>query len=325
MSSYKNNKDGTLTPIATNNHISQGLPQEGFVTEGELVEAVDEAKDYTDEKINDVWKAQGQLGAKNLIPFPYNDTHKEYTGITYDAQDDGSILINGTSTSYSFFLIQRAANLLPHGDYIISFNRGDVPANANLSLSIGITRKTNYQYTTKAYVDKTLDGKQFTIDETWDDYFIEIRISINSSGISFEDFAMCPMIRLASDTDSTWQPYAPTNYKLMQSDNALAEGLAKFGKRLWQGNFTSGSIEVAGAAKYKVILVYLTDNVLTIGNHYSGGGSYGSSGDYGMVQAGYQLSPTSSGDNMIYNITETAKGGRRNGAQAAIIAIYGLF
>ena len=40
MSSYKNNKDGTLTPIATNNHISQGLPQEGFVTEGELVEAV---------------------------------------------------------------------------------------------------------------------------------------------------------------------------------------------------------------------------------------------------------------------------------------------
>lgn len=165
-------------------------------------------------EINDVWKVQGELGAKNLIPFPYNDTHKEYAGITYDAQDDGSILINGTSTAYSFFLVQRAANFLPHGDYVISFNRDDVPSNTNLSLSIGITNKTNYQYATKAYVDKTLIGKQFTIDETWDDYFIEIRISINSSGISFEDFTMYPMIRLASDTDSTWQPYALTNKQI---------------------------------------------------------------------------------------------------------------
>ncbi len=46
MSSYKNNKDGTLTPIATNTQITD-VSVENFVTQEELAEKADK-EDITD-------------------------------------------------------------------------------------------------------------------------------------------------------------------------------------------------------------------------------------------------------------------------------------
>ena len=45
MSSYKNNKDGTLSSIATNNHITQITQPEQYVTEAELVEGLSSKQD----------------------------------------------------------------------------------------------------------------------------------------------------------------------------------------------------------------------------------------------------------------------------------------
>ena len=282
-----------------------------------------------DAKLNDVWKAQGELGAKNLIPFPYNDTHKEYAGITYDMQDEGDILINGTSTGYGYIDLHFDDGFnLPVGNYTLSLDTTYSDNNIISLICVIKDRTSGNNYIAESARKGTI--RQLEISQEIynkvlanEAYYI-MRLAVEQSNTIVDD-VFYPMIRFAADPDDTWQPYAPTNYELMQSDNALAEGLAKFGKKLWQGNFTSGSIEVTGAAKYSVILVYLTDSVLTIGTHYSGGGSYGTSGNYDMTQAGYRLAPASSGDNMIYSITETAKGGRKNGAPTAIIAIYGLF
>ena len=37
-----------------------------------------------------------------------------------------------------------------------------------------------------------------------------------------ENLKIHPMLRYASDTDTTWQPYAPTNYQLNQKVNTVA-------------------------------------------------------------------------------------------------------
>ena len=331
MGVYKNN-NGTLTPIA--NETQFIAPVNEYVTKPELEAIVPNDtsadnklvnSDKLDTKLNDVWKAQGELGAKNLIPFPYYHGNNFFNnGINYHVEPDTSITINGTANNYAMYYLIRSNNFKA-GEYILSLLENDIPASSGISLLAGIIKDN--KWTDRCVL--IINGKysnSFTIsqEDLSDNAMFGIRIAANS-GTEVNNVTIHPLLRLASDPDDTWQPYAPTNYELMQSDNALAEGLAKFGKKLWNGSFTSGSIEVTGAAKYKVILVYLTDNVLTIGTHYCGGGSYGTSGNYDMTQAGYRLSPTTSGDNMIYSITETAKGGRKNGAQVAITAIYGLF
>ena len=137
-----------------------------------------------------------------------------------------------------------------------------------------------------------------------------------------------PMIRVHDDTDDTWQPYAPTNYELMQKDNelasSLAEGLAKFGKQLWSGTFTSGSIEVAGAAKYTVFIFDLNNGRFAIGSKTNGGNTVvGTNGDH--YYCGYSLNATVSGDDVTFSIGSGAYGGVYNGQPAAIKKINGLF
>ena len=142
--------------------------------------------------------------------------------------------------------------------------------------------------------------------------------------VTFDNIVAKPMIRLASDPDDTWQPYAPTNYELMQSDNALAEGMANFGKKLWQGNFTSGSIEVTGAAKYLVYLMEINSVFYAIGGRLNGTGGYATSG-HTVQMGGYKLGAQENGDNVIFTIDSTNDGGTFNGQAGPITKIYGLF
>lgn len=181
---------------------------------GGLNEAVDKRVTY---------EYNGKLGAKNLIPYPsYTEGNsKEYNGITFTTNSNGSIVLNGTSTAYSFYILQRKENLLPHGDYIISFNAEDI-VSSNVNFSIGTTNKTTYTYTSKGAVNKNNNNTQFTIDNTWDDNFIEIRLSVNN-GVTVDNLTIYPMIRYASDTDDTWQPFAMTNKALTDGLNGLIE------------------------------------------------------------------------------------------------------
>ena len=224
MSSYKNNKDGTLTPIATNNHISQGLPQEGFVTEGELVEAVDEAKDYTDEKINDVWKAQGQLGAKNLLVYPYQKTSDGYNNVIFTAQSDGSFLCNGESSGYShmnLYLVGLPFKLSV-GKYCLTIsadNPSDIQ-NGFVGILFRFSDKSVTPSITKDYSATTQTSKVFfnLTQEMLDklengSMTLETRI-FSSTSVVCNNAIVRPMLRLASDSDDTWQPYVPTNKEL---------------------------------------------------------------------------------------------------------------
>ena len=167
-----------------------------------------------DADCDDVWEAQSLLGAKNLLVYPYNEQTITRNGITFTPSNDGALTISGTSTEYSYFNLEVKENLVPHGTYIFSANVMDFP-NAACALAIGLINKSTYTFTSKARLDKTIsDSVEVEIDNTWDGYYIGVRAMIERADITLNDYVLYPMLRLASDTDSTWQPYAPTNKEL---------------------------------------------------------------------------------------------------------------
>lgn len=92
-----------------------------------------------------------------------------------------------------------------------------------------------------------------------------------------------------------------------------------FGKSLWTGSFTSGSINVPDLDKYKIIGV-VADGVLCIGNKSFGGGIYGIYGGTGNGIVSYRLS--NSGTTLSINSND--KGAYNNGTQVAITDIIGI-
>ena len=96
-----------------------------------------------------------------------------------------------------------------------------------------------------------------------------------------------------------------------------------FNKLLWNGSFSSGSITVTDAAKYTVFIMKL-GGIACIGTASYGIGGYLGVGTYNVGLCGYRLIPTVSGNNIIFKIDSSAKGGAIDGAAAAITAIYGV-
>jgi hypothetical protein len=200
MGVYNNNKDGTRSTLANTIQVVDA-PMEQFVSRGEFNAIVpsDTSADnklVNDDTVNDIWKVQGELGAKNLIPYPYKNFGNSTTlGVTFVINNDGSITLNGTATAniYKLLLTRDFGNQPfssiynnPNVPYLITLLNGtnDVHCNYN----------PNDHYTTLV-VEK---------------------------GATIDNLTVYPMIRYKIDTDDTWQPYAPTNYQLNQKVDTIA-------------------------------------------------------------------------------------------------------
>lgn len=92
-----------------------------------------------------------------------------------------------------------------------------------------------------------------------------------------------------------------------------------FGKSLWTGSFTSGSINVPDLDKYKIIGI-VADGVFCIGNKSFGGGIYGIYGGTGNGIVSYRLS----NNGTTLSINSNDKGAYNNGTQVAITEIIGI-
>lgn len=151
----------------------------------------------------------GVLGAKNLLPTPYYSTKGGTTTsgtLTVTENADGSVTIDGTASGQSYIDLARNDKFLKAGTYI---------------LSGGITSK-QYVYinclNNGTYI-KTLASAMTSEDKFVLDYngydAITVGISI-ASGEALSNTTFYPMIRLASDSDPTYQPYAKTNRELTE-------------------------------------------------------------------------------------------------------------
>lgn len=123
-------------------------------------------------------------------------------------------------------------------------------------------------------------------------------------------------------TKQTWADLpAKTSPFSAERMNHIENGLSDFGKLLWQGNFTEGSITVEGSTNYSIFIIQLSNNIICFGSKYYGGGILGSYGSYNREMYTYRVGGV--GD--TWTISDADRGGSNGAQNLPIIKIYGLF
>ena len=171
-----------------------------------------------------VFASNGVLGAKNLNALPYYETGTFVeNGITWVVNDDGTATANGTATTSNSNLIchvRRSSSegrptdlFIPNGKYILSGCSGGSSSTFYIVASVTISGSASNLGTD--YGDGVL------IEINGDDYsnngaYLQIACVVRS-GQTVNNIVFKPMLRLASDSDATFQPYAMTNLELTKA------------------------------------------------------------------------------------------------------------
>lgn len=138
---------------------------------------------------------------KNLLVYPYYNTTITINGLTFTDNGDGSITINGTSTAQTDFTLKRTSMDMPleNKDYIFSFkvvSESELPSSG---FYIHPCANEDDAYNNiAANVEKTFTVTGGTF------YHATIRVTADRT---FVNTVCYPMLRDASDPDSTWVPY----------------------------------------------------------------------------------------------------------------------
>ena len=97
-----------------------------------------------------------------------------------------------------------------------------------------------------------------------------------------------------------------------------------FGKKLWTGSFTSGTLTVTNANKYSSFAIAVSPGVFCFGSRSYGLGGYMGYGSTNIAFAAYRYDVTESGNNLIFKTSSTSLGAVLDGNTAAITDIYGI-
>ena len=162
-----------------------------------------------------IFGVMGQMGAKNLLE--NNGATQTISGVAFTKNNDGSVTVNGTATANINYDINTEYAF--EAESILTGTPSDAPANLFLYSYPVNTPSSGGSQKTDNGTGATLDYPEANI--------LRIRIYM-ASGVTASNVVFKPMIRLAADTDSTYQPYAKTNQQLTTEINELekaADGL----------------------------------------------------------------------------------------------------
>lgn len=187
---------------------------------------------------DDIWKANGMLGAKNLFNSQYS-VPRTNAETTVTLGDDGHVIMNGTANADAAQFNRPGTSIKPIkdlkvGDKLIlsykvisgTFTHGSSSRNTTLyfnnknnsavdpiifplSLSAGDSDSKEIALTNECFTDGILDLK-------------DIQIYMRS-GDTFNNLELAIMLRLASDTDNTYQSYVKTNRQLTEEIGDLSQ------------------------------------------------------------------------------------------------------
>lgn len=191
-------------------------------------------------EINDIWKAQGELGAKNLLPYPYAimDSTVTRSGVSFtlDTNNLGAIVVNSaeiSTSNYAYRDIFNRANgsfILPAGTYIVSDGIEDTGEQSAWAYStwrfydVEIGEFVNEIRTSKNANRQMLFvvTKEQEQLQRENKLILNVRVHVNPSYAVFNNVVIKPMLRYAEDTDNTWQPYVPTNKELAEQIKTIS-------------------------------------------------------------------------------------------------------
>ena len=130
---------------------------------------------------------------KNLLQ--NTATSRTINGVTFEVNADGSVKANGTATGGSANLYINQGVMLPAGSYIV----GNCDATGSEKVYIQFANPSIGKY-----VNVTGAEKQYTIASDAKDFYCAIVVS---EGQTVSNRTFYPMMRLASVTDATYEPY----------------------------------------------------------------------------------------------------------------------
>ena len=152
---------------------------------------------------------------KNLIPYPYYHTTRTDSGITWTDNGDGTITANGTATATSFFALWGRPdgvfpNIIAGKRYILSIEVQKGTCSIFFACYVGTTSKG------EVAVRNISDGYAEIEFTAWEDEYDgnNLQLYINTSYGEQVNTVIKPMLRLASDTDSTYEPYQGNAYPI---------------------------------------------------------------------------------------------------------------
>ena len=168
-----------------------------------------------DAAVKDVYSVMGQMGAKNLIPYPYVNTSQTINNVEFTVNGDGSISVDNAASAITQFRLYGWTTgvspfLLRKGTYILS----GCPSGGG----INSLRLYLHNQDSSITIPDDGEGTQFTLS---DDTYVGIAIRV-ANGYDADGKTVYPMLRLASDTDDTYQPYAKTNKELTEAIGDLS-------------------------------------------------------------------------------------------------------
>lgn len=187
---------------------------------------------YASEK--DIYAVMGEMGAKNLNSYPYNETTHTDNGVDWTDNKDGTVTANNAATGNSTFLCHArqsaSANrlIVPNGSYILT-GCPTGGSDSTYRISANITKNGSVVGLGTDYgngVIITVNGD----DNYQDKAIIQIGCDVRN-GYTANNLTFKPMLRLASDTDDTYQQYAKTNKQLTDEiankvDKVAGKGLS---------------------------------------------------------------------------------------------------
>ena len=173
---------------------------------------------------NGIYEVMGRMGAKNLIPYPGTETTKTENGITFTDNGDGTVTVvtdaGGATADTAFYFCKRQLRdvNIPKGKYMLT---GCPAAGSNTTYFMFLN--SYVKGTTTGGMGLRDEGDGATAESTYD-LDIGVYIQIRSGFVTTTPLVFKPMLRLASDTDPTYQPYAKTNKQLTDDIKALSGG-----------------------------------------------------------------------------------------------------
>lgn len=141
---------------------------------------------------------------KNKLPYPYLNASGTSNGITRTVNSDGSVTFNGTATANSWFNFCLEASQIdwPAGSYTANVNGGESnPLVSGVSVTMNVRVGTSNKY--DATLNDSTQSVSFTPPE---DGYLRCYVQIDS-GVTVNNMVIKPMIRLAAESDATYEPY----------------------------------------------------------------------------------------------------------------------
>lgn len=176
----------------------------GLDANGNLTDSGKKTADFaTAEGLANEVATRAKMGAKNLLK-NMAQSNSSWHDVDFRVNPDGTITLNGTSSGWDFKTLNYVSGkkMIPTGTYILS----------------GACENT----TLKIYADNVAicqkDGPgeaTFTITDEMSETYARMEMW---STKTYENAVMKPMIRLATDADDSYQPYAPTNAECLSMD-----------------------------------------------------------------------------------------------------------